>query len=216
MKAKRAAILALFACLAFAGANTVALAEPLVDFDGGSSFPNSGGTFGYSFTVSDSGISVGGLGVFSTFYQPLQTSKDVGLWNANGDEIATATVTPGDPTVASFDTNGQWLEATITPLFLTAGKYYVGAYYPTPNDEFMLGEVAIDSIAGVTYVDSQLAGGSALSFPDIAESARGELAGPTVFTAAVTPVPEPLTLSLFGAGVVGAAAMRRRKKAQKA
>jgi PEP-CTERM motif len=32
----------------------------------------------------------------------------------------------------------------------------------------------------------------------------------------VSEVPEPLTLSLFGAGAVGAAALRRRKKAQKA
>lgn len=31
-----------------------------------------------------------------------------------------------------------------------------------------------------------------------------------------TPVPEPFTLSLFGAGLAGAAAMRHRKKAQKA
>ncbi len=30
----------------------------------------------------------------------------------------------------------------------------------------------------------------------------------------VTPVPEPLTLSLFGAGFAGAVAMRRRKKAK--
>jgi hypothetical protein len=36
---------------------------------------------------------------------------------------------------------------------------------------------------------------------------------PTITTA---PVPEPLTLSLFGAGLAGAAALRRRKKAQKA
>jgi hypothetical protein len=32
----------------------------------------------------------------------------------------------------------------------------------------------------------------------------------------LNPVPEPFTLSLFGAGLAGAAAMRRRKKAQKA
>jgi hypothetical protein len=36
------------------------------------------------------------------------------------------------------------------------------------------------------------------------------------FDPATTAVPEPFTLSLFGAGLAGAAAMRRRKKAQKA
>lgn len=36
------------------------------------------------------------------------------------------------------------------------------------------------------------------------------------FTAAVQGVPEPFTLSLFGAGLAGAAAIRRRKKAKQA
>jgi hypothetical protein len=35
-------------------------------------------------------------------------------------------------------------------------------------------------------------------------------------TATILPVPEPMTLSLFGAGIVGAAALRRRRKAKKA
>ena len=35
-------------------------------------------------------------------------------------------------------------------------------------------------------------------------------------TQLTNPIPEPFTLSLFGAGLAGAAVMRRRKKAQKA
>jgi hypothetical protein len=32
----------------------------------------------------------------------------------------------------------------------------------------------------------------------------------------LTPTPEPLTMSLFGAGLIGAAALRRRKNAKTA
>jgi hypothetical protein len=38
----------------------------------------------------------------------------------------------------------------------------------------------------------------------------------TVFTLQGTPVPEPITISIFGAGLVGAAVVRRRKKAKQA
>jgi hypothetical protein len=217
MNAKRAATVALFACLVFVGSAGIARAEPLVDFDGGFVLYNdSSETIGYSFKVSGSGISVGGLGVFSSFSLPLQAPIDVGLWNASGDELASTTVTPGDTAVASIDANGQWLEAVFTPMLLTAGKYYVGAFYPS-SSELVLVFPAIDSIAGVTYVDAQMGGSSGLTFPGEDEpSPRGELAGPTVFTADTTPIPEPITLSLFGAGLAGAAVLRRRKKAPKA
>ena len=213
MNAKRAAILAVVAGFAIAEASTVALAEPLVDFDGGFVVYNdSSETIGYSFDVSGNGISVGGLGVFSSFFLPLQAPIDVGLWNAKGNEIASTVVTPDDTAVASIDANGQWLEAMIAPKLLASGKYYVGAYYPSAS-ELILAAPAIDSIVGVTYVDAEMGGNSGLTFPGEDEpSPRGELAGPTVFTADTTPVPEPLTLSLFGVGAIGAVALRRRKR----
>jgi len=43
-----------------------------------------------------------------------------------------------------------------------------------------------------------------------------DVTGPAVDDQAVDPIPEPLTLSLFGAGLAGAVAIRRRRKTSKA
>ncbi|HJS45085.1 MAG TPA: PEP-CTERM sorting domain-containing protein [Rhizomicrobium sp.] len=68
------------------------------------------------------------------------------------------------------------------------GFYYSGASYPF---------LATD--AASAYVDDNAIG-----------------AKYTNFAFRITDVPEPLTLSLFGVGAMGVAAMRRRSKAQKA
>jgi hypothetical protein len=194
-----------------AGTAPIASASALVDFTGGQVETNNNNeTYGYSFTVSGSSFSVDGLGVFDSFSTPLALSHAVGLWDSAGNLIASTTIGPSDTPVASTDAFGQWLEASITPVILTPGQYFAGVFYLVgTEDVLVLGTP--NSVAGISYDSAQYNFGGSLAFPD--SSFGTTLVGPAVLgTSFGTSVPEPITLSLFGAGLAGAVAMRRRKK----
>jgi hypothetical protein len=72
---------------------------------------------------------------------------------------------------------------------------------PLSNSDFLS--------TGITFTDTSVT----FDVTGVTTAAANESLILDVQTAAV---PEPFTLSLFGAGLAGAAAMRRRKKAQKA
>ncbi len=193
-----------------AGSAPIACASALVDFTVGQVQTNIGDeTYGYSFTVSGSSFSVDGLGVFDSSSDPLALSHAVGLWDSGGHLIASTTVGPSDTPVASTDALGQWLEASIAPVILTPGQYFAGVYYPL-GTEGVLVLATPNSVAGISYDSAQYDFGASLAFP---ESSWGNtLVGPAIFGTSLSSVPEPITLSLFGAGLTGAVAMRRRKK----
>jgi hypothetical protein len=196
-----------FAVLTLA-ATAVAQASPIIDFTGGSeNLNNANETYGYSFTVSGASVLIGGLGVWDSFALPLQTSHAVGLWNSGGTLLASTTVGPAGTIIASTDALGQWREADIISVLLTPGQYYAGVYYNIQSENVLLSG-APNSIAGITYNSAQFAFTGSLAFPG--STFGTSLVGPALFTTVAAP--EPITLSLFGAGLAGAIAMRRRKK----
>jgi len=153
--------------------------------------------------------------VDSAFGTP--TTQTVGLTGAVFPLPGTLTLT----TVTVADT-------TISLYFASPGPYPFGSSsFDGPILTFSLADLASVTLDGA----SNVGGFSALDVTSTSNSILINLQGLNltvpqgpdggtiildVTTAAVTPAPEPLTLSLFGAGLLGAAALRRRKSARAA
>jgi hypothetical protein len=83
-----------------------------------------------------------------------------------------------------------------------------------PNNDYSFGGISFN-IGTTIYNLYDWNGGTYLLsslYDPVGYPQNGTSASAAVFDAFVEPVPEPLTLSLFGVGLVGAAAMRRRRK----
>lgn len=180
-------------------------------------------TLGYSFTVGNTPLTFNALGVFDVISATpsplsaghanaagLSSSHEVGVWDSVGNLIASATVNPGDPTIASANSYGNWVYQTITPTTLTAGTYTIGALFLAGSDPVMILQTAINNAAGVAYVQGYYAGGNVLTLPT-GTYPRNEQQyfGPTLLS-----VPDGgMTLALLGFALVGLDGVRRRIKA---
>jgi hypothetical protein len=165
-----------------------------------------GDTFGWAFRVS-APITINGLGVWDAGTDGLGVaSVPLGLWTAAGGLLASATATDGSTPVASASANGSWLFEDIAPLTLAPGSYVIGfvAFSQVPTAQINAPFTTIAEIAVAGGVQGPSDAG--LAFPS--DSFQIPIFGPTMRLAAV---PEPATLALFGLGLMGIGAMRRRK-----
>lgn len=170
---------------------------------------------GDSFTLSPGGTTIGGVnwwggcissdgtcpapGAFTlSFYADasglpgtLINSYNVG--NANQTYVTTGT----------YDVSEYSYEATIPDLTLTAGtQYWLGISDTTSTDYYWGWDTTTNAPDGLDNEASYEGGVWTLYGADLAFN----------LTSGSAAVPEPFTLSVFGAGLAGAAAMRRRKK----
>ena len=195
---------------------TVLAASTLaLDFSGGGGYIR--GTFenfGWEFDLSQS-RTVDALGLFDYGANGLADAHEVGLWDSEGDLLATAVITNSDPATPSADPAlGDWRFQSIAPITLAAGSYVIGAYYPTSADPFVGNATGIVTDPDVTYVEGRISPGVVLGFAEPQGTFTGGdpgFLGPD-FRLAALPEPADWMLMLGGCFGLGAALRRARGK----
>jgi hypothetical protein len=152
---------------------------------------------GMVFTIG-SGINVDALGIYDL--PDLTGPEQVGLYDASGTLLTSATVGLGDTASSGYLFHG------ITPLALAPGTYTVVAQVNDNPWAYGLSSEA----AGINFQYDDYLYTSSLQFPTTPGGSGPAYFGPNFEFSAV---PEPFTLSLFGAGLAGVTALRRRKNA---
>jgi PEP-CTERM motif len=188
------------------------------------------------------GLAAGALGVAAVFAATTGANADVvsasvadgtqwtisGATLVNGDTLSgTFTVLPG-----GYFPSGDPFELDVTgpaPAPATFGPYVDVGYGPV--QALYLSDTVIEAFAGAYNDYLYLAFADPLNAPGPNSLVFGfwcdgswatpcadpiYLTGPGGGGINAVGVPEPLTLSLFGAGVIGAARLRRRRKASRA
>ena len=167
-------------------------------------------TFGYQFTVGNSPILVNALGVWDQNGAALNSSHDVGIWDASQVEIASGTVPSGAS--GNLDSS-SFRYVSISPVELAAhSTYTIGAYYPSGNTDTIAYNQSSTSpssfLSGPITGENSNGGEAVLTFPGGSVSDSSGVFGPNAeFT---TVVPEPGATAFAAAlALVGFAFWRR-------
>lgn len=185
-------------------------AQLAIDFNSADA-PNDGVSvwnLGFSFTANQD-LTVVGLG--NWFGGDFPQDQLVGLWDDQGNLIASTSVSNSDATVG----NGSWKFHSIGAVALAAGHTYVvggqgGAYYTGG-----ITTVTVDSrITYGTDLFVNINDGDPLTMPTATEDfPHGWFGGNVQFGTAPVPEPASWALMLGGFGLVGGAMRSRRKAA---
>jgi len=181
-------------------------------------------SLGYEFAAT-ANVSVTGLAAwdsngsgFNNYLPGTSTpvsygTQQVGLWDANGNLLASAYVTPTSALLGS----APWRWASIAPITLTAGQdYYVASQ---GGAEYAWETAGLTVDPSITFIEAAYAStGSAsdnpLEFPgalagDLPAAAGGGYFGGNIVLGSA--IPEPATLSILGIGLLGFGLVRRRR-----
>lgn len=165
---------------------------------------------GYEFQVN-SAVTVTGLGGYNS-PTGWGGTQEVGLWDADGNLIASAMVTNSDTAI------GDWYFASIAPVALVVGEDYIVGAQGGSN---FAGELPMNVNPDITYVEDQYFNfGEASPLTPLTEptgteditspSSAGWFGGNVEFGSASAP--EPGTDFLVAAGLLGLGLFRRTKK----
>ena len=216
----RKILLAVFVCglvAAFAPSLQAAPATFGQAFTGaatGTTLGNGPFTLGWSFDVT-SAITVTDLAVYHDNGAALLESHDVGIWNAAGMLVVSATVNAGPCGVLDQLGFQEWCIVGVKAA-LAPGTYTIGAVWNSLLDPMIFpGTLAGEGIANVngpsvSFLQNEFVAGGVLTDPTNSTGDTMSYFGPNFAYASGT-TPEPGTLVLLGSGLLGAMGILRRK-----
>ncbi|MGA3130133.1 MAG: DUF4082 domain-containing protein [Terracidiphilus sp.] len=172
-------------------------------------------SLGYEF-IANGSISITGLGAYDDGSSSGGEAQQVGLWDADGNLLASTFVSSSDPLTDDF-----WRFNAITSVTLVSGDtYYVASQGGWDYTYYTSGfEVDPD----ITYVQDAYGevgtqSNSPLVFPseteNVTASDGGAFFGGNIELGTMTPTPEPGSLLLLGSGLATMLAAMRRKFAR--
>jgi len=158
---------------------------------------------GSVFSIS-SAITVTSLGVYDSSY--LKAPETVTLYDSVGNALASQVF-------SSLGGPSQYIFSAVAPIVLTPGTYTVSAF--TNGNAWAYG--VSNTAPGINFLLNDYLYAGSPQFPSTCCGSGPNYFGANFeFTTARTAVPEPMSLSLVGAGLAGIAALRRRKRAKPA
>jgi hypothetical protein len=172
----------------------------------GQALANGPFTLGWQFSTSST-ITVTWLGVFDP--GGLVESHDVGLWDAAGNLMGSATVPAGG---CGFMVN-QFCYSLVN-FTLAPGTYDLGAVWLDGADPMLFPTTPVINFAtapGITYIQNDFIAGGTLTDPTNHTGPPPGYFGPNFLFTSTIGTPEPGSLVLLGSGVLGLAGMLRRK-----
>ncbi|MCC9602287.1 DUF4082 domain-containing protein [Stieleria sp. JC731] len=176
--------------------------------------PTTNNTYGYTFRVGASDVSLTQLGYFDDFGDGLAASHEVGLWTAGGDLLRSSTV----PSGAVSPLEEFYRMVDVNPITLSANETYVIGAQVFGDRYLQNSTVPINGISSlVSSIGNGIGGGlgriglgAGLNFPSgtSASNRYGLNANATI-----TAIPEPSSLFLLAS--VGAIVGVRRFRGAK-
>jgi hypothetical protein len=195
-----------FALAVSAGAAHAASIAYTIDNVTGQTLQNPPFTLGFQFTANID-MTVISLGLFDSSQDGLVESHAAGIWDSGGTLLGSTVIPSG---VAGTLVNQFRYVATSISL-LAGQNYFIGALYLTGSDPLIFPGFASNFATdpGVTFLQSQFAGGAVLTFPSLTAGQDPAYFGPNFQFEAV---PEPASMAMLAIGGAGVWFRRRQKR----
>lgn len=163
---------------------------------------------GTAFTLA-SATTIVGLGWLDAEGNGLAVAHSVGLWNSSGTLLVQALVNNASKKVVSGEGTATWFISEIVDLTLAPGTYRVGGTMNSDSSGMVGDRIGNGVTLGAGYVRmNSLSGGFAYPNGTYGTAVLHATISTHMFD--VNQVPEPMSISLLGLGLLALGAARKR------